>query len=140
MKVYEASKAIYGRWMTEWALVEPSIRYVFDNDAQPQSVPSYVRVGLKWLSSRQTTIGQSRKYRRDGLLNVKVNVPINAGRETAELLAEKVKVIFEGQRFGTSGAEPEGVICSLATFNELGPDASFFSLLVAIDFHVYDTH
>jgi hypothetical protein len=140
MQLEDATKAIYQRWMTEWASTGGGVPYVFDNDVADQSEPSYMRVSISLLGSQRTTIGATRKYRRAGSINVKANSPANNGRKRAEQLATLAKTVFEGKRFGQTVGEPEGIVCDVATFQEIGSDGQFWTVLVQIDFHWYETH
>lgn len=139
MKLDEAVKTIYLRWMALWPGLSTNIPYVFDNDAQPETAPSFARVSVQTLPTRKWTMGQTSKYRRDGLINVKLSGPSNAGRKTVDVLAGYVITIFEGKRFGTSAGE-EGIVCRTSSPTEIGSDGQFWTLLVATEFDYYETH
>jgi len=141
MELEDADRVIKQRFMTEWALVEPTVKYVFDNDPRPEGVPSYIRLSLAVRRGGQSTQGDIRKYRREGFINVKVNTPIAAGPKGGQAMCTKVKNIFEGVTFGQTVGEPEGVVCHLVdTGLPLGSDGQFWTLLCVADVHWYDTH
>lgn len=142
MNQAQATTAILQRWMTLWPGLSSSVPFVFDNDIVYDS-PTYARVAITMLGSDQHTLGApggSRKWLRDGLINVKLYGPSDQGRIGLDVLAAFVKTIYEGARFGTTGGGEEGVVCYALAVTEIRPqtDSQYWILNCSVSFEFYE--
>lgn len=148
MDATEASQAILSRWLTLWPGLSSGVPYVFDNIVRPEA-PTFARVAIVSATSEQWTIGPpplpnaqgSRKWLRRALVDVRLNGPINAGRNPLDVLANYVRQIYEGVRIGAKVGQA-GVVTFASTVHELrkAPDSSqLWVLSVTTPFEYYET-
>ncbi len=123
MDQLKADQAIFGRWAAMWPGLSGSVPYVFDNVTKPES-SLFARVSIVSGQSVQWTMGPStgsRKWQRRGMIDVRLTGPINVGRGQLDELAQKVREIYEGARFGRQTGE-QGVVAFATTVGERRKD------------------
>lgn len=122
MNSVQASQAVFARFASMWPTLAGAIPFVFDNDVKPEAA-TFARCGIRGIGSEQWTLGPapSRKWQRTMLIDVRLSGPINRGRKNLDTLAEYVRTIYEGVRFGVLLGE-QGITTHATTVKELVRD------------------
>ncbi len=122
MKSTEAHQAVLARWLARWPSRAPGVPWTFDNLGKPDG-PILARVAITSVGSEQHTLGPpgKRQWLRSELIDVRLTGPINQGRRQLDELAQHVREIYEGVRFGNRAGE-RGIVTYATTVNELKRD------------------
>jgi hypothetical protein len=134
MNLYDAEKAIKQRWMTLWPGLSSNVPYVFDNDVQDSIVTTYARVSVTSNGSLKLTVGNQSKKKRNLIIAVKLNGPVNAGSKGVSQLVPFVQTVFEEKRFGGVGIS-DGVVCEIMKPYGGSSDGRFWTMLLTFDAH-----
>lgn len=120
-----ASRAIFARWITMWPTASSGVAYATDNNVagEPQGSP-FARVSIISGDSSQRTLGGAgnRRFTNEGVIEVRLSGPVNAGRGTLDALALKVRDIFQSTRFGEDAPAEEGIETQATSIGELRRD------------------
>lgn len=113
--------AIRSRFNTQWSSLQPAIPAFFDNagdDVTPPEDSTWVRLTVLPGASRQVEMGNTRRWRRVGVLVVQIFVPAASGTGLALELGDTVRDIFEGLTVS-------GVIFRATSLNRVGLDGAW---------------
>lgn len=101
MNQARASKEIFKRWLDMWPGLSSGVPYSLDNNLIAEGA-TLARVSITPLDSEQHTLGRPgrRKWWRPGFIEVRLTGPMNEGRRHLDELAQHVRTIYEGVRFG----------------------------------------
>lgn len=136
----EATNAIFARWINLWPAASGGVAYATDNNIGAEQVDQpFARVGIVSLDSEQRSLGGrgNRRWNHEGMIEVRLSGPINAGRGQLDALAKIVRTIYQGERFGEAPPAEEGVTTQAAAISELRRDRespSRWLLVVTIPF------
>lgn len=113
--------AIRSRFNTQWSSLRPTIPAFFDNagdDVTPPEDSTWVRLTILPGDSSQVEMGNTRRWRRVGVLIVQIFVPAASGTGLALELGDTVRDIFEGLTVS-------GVIFRATSLNRVGLDGAW---------------
>jgi hypothetical protein len=122
MNQLQVSQAIFRRWLDRWPPLEPDVPFAFDNIVRPEG-ETLAQVSIVSGTSNQSTLGQTgnRRWERTGFIQVRLTGPIGEGRRPIDELAQHVKDIYEGVRFGFNAGE-HGIVTHACSVGELRRD------------------
>lgn len=110
-------QTIRERFVAQWAALHPTVPYTFDNQGQDDSFPTrdtaWVRVVILDGEAEQVEMGNTRRWRRTGLVVVQIFVPSGEGTGEAAQLCDSVRDIYEGRTIN-------GVIFRATSRNRVG--------------------
>jgi hypothetical protein len=117
MDAAEASQAIFQRWITMWPALSGSVPYSTDGNVASEGAGYFARVAIVTDDTEQATLGRvgSRRWSHDGLLEVRLSGPLGEGRGPVDALAELVREIYQGKRFGKTARERGIVTHAMST-------------------------
>jgi hypothetical protein len=123
MDINQAKLAIRDKFDTEWGAATP-VDYDNDDFDEPQGTP-WARMVVRTQPSNQDSLGKvgNRKYLRKGIVFVQIFVPVKTGTYDADVLADRVRTIFEGTRLS-------GIWFYETDVSEQGEDGKYFTYLV----------
>ena len=94
--------AIESRFHNNWST---AIKVVYDNmKYTPVADTPYVRLSLENIESRQTSLGNSRLWRNNGLIFIDIFVPEHTGTKILRGYIDTAAAIFRGVTFS-------GIVC-----------------------------
>jgi hypothetical protein len=133
-----AEQAIQKQWLSLWPGLSSNIPTVLDDEAADQPATGYALLQVQGTRNQQWTVAApgSRKFRRNGLILAKLNIPVDQGSQLALTWVGYVQQIFEGQRFAQTSGD-DGVICYEASWRPVGTEGQFYSMLVTVPFTYY---
>ncbi len=112
---------IRSRFNTQWSSLRPTIPAFFDNagdDVTPPQNSAWVRLTILPGASQQVAMGNTRRWRRIGVIAVQIFVPAASGTGLALELGDTVRDIFEG-------VTVSGVIFRATSLNRVGLDGAW---------------
>jgi hypothetical protein len=104
---------------TEWPVQQPTVPYYFGGTRiEPPSDSPWVLLDVMPGEQRQVSMGSTRRFRRVGLIEVRIYVPAGSGDGLALELGDSVGAIFNGRTIS-------GVICRATSVIQAGPDGAW---------------
>ena len=92
------SQIIRERFNTRWPIEQPSVAFSFaDVDYEPTKDQPWVRLSVLTGDQTQVGLGDLRRFRRIGIVNVAIFIPAGSGDGLAKELADSVASIFMGR-------------------------------------------
>jgi hypothetical protein len=122
--------AIRSRFNTQWSTLRPTVPLYFDNagdDVTPPQNSAWVRLTILPGASQQVEMGNTRRWRRVGVLVVQIFVPAASGTGLAAELGDTVRDIFEGVTIS-------GVIFRATSLNRVGLDGAWLQYNASTSF------
>lgn len=131
----EAHEAILQRWLTGWdelhgSLTLDPIDWVPSNEIR-DAADEWVRIALVPAVSRQTTLGTSPRWTREGNIAVQIFTMSNTGTKRASELADDVRTVLEGRFIEVVG---DHVVTSAGSSSPGGADGKWFITLVTVPY------
>lgn len=126
---YEST--IRTRFDTEWQAQSPSIEYTFDNAGELTEVPDnepWVRLTVLPGTAQQVEMGNTRRWRRPGVVVVQIFVPAASGTGLAQELGDRVRDIFEGRTVS-------GVVFRATSLSRVAIDGPWLQYNATTPFH-----
>lgn len=97
---YEATEqVIYERFQALWPTLQPTVPYTFENQGELNSHSKdkpWVRLTVLQGNSSQVEMGNKRRWRRPGVVEIQIFLPTGDGTGMATELADTVRDIYEG--------------------------------------------
>jgi hypothetical protein len=121
---------IRSRFNAQWSSLQPTIPAYFDNagdDVTPPEDSTWVRLTILPGASQQVEMGNTRRWRRAGVLVVQIFVPAASGTGLALELGDTVRDIFEGLTVS-------GVIFRATSLNRVGLDGAWLQYNATTNF------
>lgn len=118
---FAATEAIIrSRFDTEWTAAGRTEPILFDNQGDDNVVrdSAWVRLTVLPGESRQVEMGNTRRWRRSGIVVIQIFIPTNTGTGLAQELGDAVLEIFEGLTVS-------GVIFRATSLNRVGVDGAW---------------
>lgn len=98
---YQATEqTIRERFAAQWPTLQPNVEYTFDNQGElnPNNTgEAWVRVTVLQGTANQVEMGNKRRWRRPGTLEVQIFLPTGTGTGLATELADTIRDIYEGR-------------------------------------------
>jgi len=96
------SSVIRSRFNTQWPGLQPNVPFQLDNQGQneedfPTRDEPWVRLTILDGDAAQVEMGNTRRWRRPGVVEVQIFVPAGDGDGRSAELADSVRDIFEGR-------------------------------------------
>jgi hypothetical protein len=126
-----ARNAIYDHFFTNFTAI-PSARITAENEEfDPPVGQSWVRLAVNHTASVQESLGDVglRKFSRIGSAFVQIFIPENSGLNSADLLADAVRTVFEGVRLLDNDIRFYN-----STVREIGVNEGWYQLSVESEF------
>ena len=136
MKIPEANDEIQKTFLTCWASGNyPDTPVLWSNDdMDTPNNESWVRISIKYNTSRQNTIGRKtrRRFGRYGFVSFQVFVMGGTGTYTGNYICQEILDILEGEDFSSINFEN-------GQFSETGKEDVWFQYNGTIDFWFEET-
>jgi hypothetical protein len=116
----DTEQIIRERFRDEWSAAGRTEPIQYDNSGQELKSPdsAWVRLTILPGESRQVEMGNTRRWRRAGLVVVQIFVPASSGTGLAQELGDIVRDIFEGRTVS-------GVIFRATSLNRTGIEGAW---------------
>jgi len=98
---YEAiGTTIRTRFDTEFPLLQASVPYTFDNQGELNAFTkdeAWVRVTILNGTAQQVEMGNKKRWRRPGVLEIQIFLPTGDGTGLKDRIGDTIRDIFEGR-------------------------------------------
>jgi len=140
MNSAQANAAIIKRWLDAWPGASSNVPFSVDNIVKPEA-STYAIMEILSLDTQQVTLGRKAKVRHDGIIQIRLVGPVNAGRGALDLLAQAVRVVLQRRRIGANPPHEMGIVTQIAEDAELRRDREApgsWVLAVSVPFHYHE--
>jgi hypothetical protein len=138
MQQAQAATLIQTKWLTDWPALSGAVETFLDNEVA-QEQPEFALLNVMRMPDSQESLGGAgnRRFRRNGLISIKICVGIDAGRARSDALVQAATGIFEAKTLPPSGTD-DVVKTYAANVRELGSDGQHYIVLITIPFAFWE--
>ena len=114
-------QVIRERFEAQWPTLQPTVPYTYDNQGELNAnTPDdpWLRVTILGGTAQQVEMGNCRRWRRPGIVEIKIFLPTSDGTGDAAIFGDTIRDIFEGRTIS-------GVIFRATSLERAGVDGSW---------------
>lgn len=128
MSFNQTRNIIQNKFETEFAVLYPNFKIVFDNIKSEKSKDGFIQFSILNGTSALKGLGKKRLFRYPGVISIDIFYPLKKGTKLVDEIADNIETIFRAKTFS-------GITCRSVIRNDIGKEDNFWRVNLSYPFY-----